>query len=52
LSQTSKKVVFLSIFYLFSSRKSENRRAEQVLPGLGRVSTSGKGEVARKRVGE
>jgi hypothetical protein len=37
---------FLFIFYLFSSTKSENRRAEQVV-----VGTSGRREVAGKEVG-
>jgi hypothetical protein len=36
LPQTSKKChVFCFNFYVFSSTKSENKRAEQVLPGAG-----------------
>jgi hypothetical protein len=37
----------MSFFFLFSSTKSENRRAEQVLPRVG-VGSSGKEEVAGK----
>jgi hypothetical protein len=29
----AKRYVFLIIFYVFSSTKSKNKRAEQVLPG-------------------
>jgi hypothetical protein len=40
---------------LFSSAKSENRRAEEVLPGVGGgrgvVGTSGRREVVGKEVG-
>jgi hypothetical protein len=36
LSQTSKNAVFLIVSYVFSSTKSENKRAEQVLPRGGR----------------
>jgi hypothetical protein len=41
---------FISNFFflLFSSTKLENRRAEQVLPGEGRVGTSGRVEVVGK----
>jgi hypothetical protein len=38
---------FLFIFYLFSSTKSENRRAEQVLPRR-RVGPTGSGEIVQK----
>jgi hypothetical protein len=31
----AKHYVFLIIFYVFSSTKSENKRVEQVLPGSG-----------------
>jgi hypothetical protein len=34
LSQTSKNTVFLIISYVFSSTELENKRAEQVLPGI------------------
>jgi hypothetical protein len=34
-------------FFLLLTQKSENRRAEQVLPG-GRVGTSGRGEEVEK----
>jgi hypothetical protein len=39
------------IFYVYSSTKSENRRAEQGLPGEEGVSTSGWGKVVEKGVG-
>jgi hypothetical protein len=39
------------IFYVFSSTKLENRRAEQILLGGGAVVTSGRGDVAGKGVG-
>jgi hypothetical protein len=38
-----KCLVFLCIFYLFSSTKSENRRAEQVLPRGKWVTPAGGG---------
>jgi hypothetical protein len=34
----------MSFFFLFTSTKLENRRAEQVLPKDGEVGTSGRGE--------
>jgi hypothetical protein len=43
LSQTSKNVIFYFFtLFFFSSKKLENRRAEQVLPGRGRAGTSGR----------
>jgi hypothetical protein len=42
------------MFLFFSSTKSENMRAEQVLPGawsMGGIGTGRKGEVVRKGVG-
>jgi hypothetical protein len=47
ISNKLKCHVFHFIFSLFSSTKSENRMAEQVLP-MGRAGTSGKGEVLGK----
>jgi hypothetical protein len=44
LSQTIKKAVFLTISYVFSSTKSENKRAEQVLPERGGAGGVGKRE--------
>jgi hypothetical protein len=41
LSQTSKNAVFLTIAYVYSSTKSENKRAEQVLPGSKGVGGTG-----------
>jgi hypothetical protein len=38
-------------FYLFSSTKLEDRRAEQVLPKVRVVGTGGRGEVFEKGVG-
>jgi hypothetical protein len=34
--------------FLFSFRKLENRRVEQILPGLGGVGTSGREEEVKK----
>jgi hypothetical protein len=42
LSQTSKNVMSLIISYLFSSTKSENKRAEQVLPERGGAGGGGR----------
>jgi hypothetical protein len=48
LSQNSKKChVFLFIFYLFSSTKSQNKRAEEVQGGNGDGTVDG-GEVVGK----
>jgi hypothetical protein len=38
----AKNDVFLIISYVFSSTKPENKRAEQVLPGKGRVKGGGR----------
>jgi hypothetical protein len=43
--------VFLFIFYLFSSTKSENKRVEQVPPEVGGFGTSGRGVMAGEGVG-
>jgi hypothetical protein len=51
LSQTSKNTMCLLSFMLFSSTKSENRRAEQVLGMVRVVDTGGRREVAGKGVG-
>jgi hypothetical protein len=42
---------FIFTFLCFSSRKLENRRAEQVLPGGSAVGISERGEVVEKGVG-
>jgi hypothetical protein len=42
--------IFLFIFYLFPSTKSDNRRVEQVLLGV-RDGTDGRREVAWKGIG-
>jgi hypothetical protein len=51
LSQTSKNVIFFS-FYLFSSAKSKNRRAGEVLPTEEGLAPVGRGRWGGMGVGE
>jgi hypothetical protein len=48
LSQTRKNILFLILSLMFFFYKSENRKAEQVLPRVGRIDTSGRGRWLEK----
>jgi hypothetical protein len=48
ISNKQKCHIFLFIFFLFSSTKSENRSVEQVLPGVRELIPVGMGKVMGK----